>query len=244
MAIEKHQRNTGTWFLDSDVFAFWEAGAAHSLWLHGIPGCGKTVLSSTIIQHLRQRPGTVTIFFYFDFRDSQKRTANGMLRSLTNQLYNEQEDSRPPLDELQDRRCELTSDLLLATLFRMIDLVIPTVQIVLDALEECQERSELLRYIGRLCDLSHANIQVIMTSRREMDIESSINRWMAKVNRVTIQPKHVDEDIRTYVHEKTCNDERFERWQQYPEVLREIECGISERAEGMWVMYLPPVCLC
>ncbi|THY08502.1 Pfs, NACHT and ankyrin domain protein [Aureobasidium pullulans] len=241
IAIEKHQRNTGAWFLGSDVFAFWEAGAAHSLWLHGIPGCGKTVLSSTIIQHLRQRPGTVTIFFYFDCRDPQKRTANGMLRSLTNQLYTEQKNSRPPLDELQDRRRELTSDLLLATLFQMINLVIPTVQIVLDALEECQERSELLKYISRLCDLSHANIQVIMTSRRETDIESSINRWMAKINHVTIQHKYVNEDIRTYVHEKIRNDERFERWQQYPEVLREIECGILERAEGMWVMYLPTV---
>ncbi|KAH0372123.1 purine and uridine phosphorylase, partial [Aureobasidium melanogenum] len=52
-ALEKRHPDTGLWFIDGEAFERWKGQPNSFLWLHGIPGCGKTVLSSTIIQHLK-----------------------------------------------------------------------------------------------------------------------------------------------------------------------------------------------
>ncbi|THX46709.1 Pfs, NACHT and ankyrin domain protein [Aureobasidium pullulans] len=49
-ALEKRHDGTGLWFLESDVFLDWKTRPHSFLWLCGIPGCGKTVLSSSLIQ--------------------------------------------------------------------------------------------------------------------------------------------------------------------------------------------------
>jgi hypothetical protein len=46
------------------------------LWLYGIPGCGKTILSSTIIEDVLYHyhdPTMAVIYFYFDFNDVEKQ---------------------------------------------------------------------------------------------------------------------------------------------------------------------------
>jgi predicted ATPase len=53
-AHKQRQAKTGRWLLESAKFAEWEESAASRLWLYGIAGCGKTILSSTVIEHLRQ----------------------------------------------------------------------------------------------------------------------------------------------------------------------------------------------
>jgi hypothetical protein len=53
-AHKQRQAETGLWLLDGPKFKEWKQRAASRLWLYGIPGCGKTILSSTIIEHLLQ----------------------------------------------------------------------------------------------------------------------------------------------------------------------------------------------
>lgn len=43
-ACEKREPTTGDWFLNCAEFAAWLISQKSFLWLHGIPGCGKTVL--------------------------------------------------------------------------------------------------------------------------------------------------------------------------------------------------------
>ena len=43
-AREQRQADTGLWFVHGEDFAHWKDDQASFLWLHGIPGCGKTVL--------------------------------------------------------------------------------------------------------------------------------------------------------------------------------------------------------
>ncbi|KAF9728326.1 vegetative incompatibility protein HET-E-1 [Paraphaeosphaeria minitans] len=85
-AHKQRQAETGLWLLDGHKFTEWKERVGSRLWLYGIPGCGKTVLSSTIIEHLLQQCNgdtrTVTAYFYFDFNDTQKQDPDLMLRSL------------------------------------------------------------------------------------------------------------------------------------------------------------------
>ena len=59
-ALKARYANTGDWFLKSDTFRIWLLESGSLLWLYGIPGCGKTILSSTIIQKTVEYCGTRT----------------------------------------------------------------------------------------------------------------------------------------------------------------------------------------
>jgi predicted ATPase len=43
-ASEKRNEETGVWFLQDIRFTKWKNMPGSVLWLHGIPGCGKTIL--------------------------------------------------------------------------------------------------------------------------------------------------------------------------------------------------------
>ena len=53
-ALQQRQEGTGLWFLQSHVYTQWKIQRNSTLWLYGIPGCGKTILSSTIIEDLEK----------------------------------------------------------------------------------------------------------------------------------------------------------------------------------------------
>ncbi|KAJ7263568.1 hypothetical protein B0H12DRAFT_281040 [Mycena haematopus] len=55
------------------------------LWLHGISGSGKTILSSTIIDTIHDRAEHY-VFFYFDTNNSEQQTVTQLLCSLVTQL--------------------------------------------------------------------------------------------------------------------------------------------------------------
>jgi predicted ATPase len=83
---KRHQR-TGPWFLKSQIFKRWKTGKCQHLWLHGLPGCGKTVLSATIIKNLNQQLDAphVVLFFFFDFTGADNsRWTNLSARLLHN----------------------------------------------------------------------------------------------------------------------------------------------------------------
>ncbi|KAF5853538.1 hypothetical protein GGP41_002101 [Bipolaris sorokiniana] len=65
-------------------------GFSFSRTLHGIPGCGKTILSSAILQNVLQHceddPSRVVAYFFFSFNDIQKQNTKLMVRSIICQL--------------------------------------------------------------------------------------------------------------------------------------------------------------
>ncbi|KAF2178430.1 hypothetical protein K469DRAFT_438948, partial [Zopfia rhizophila CBS 207.26] len=143
-ALKKRQAETGLWFLESEQYSKWKTGAPSSLWLYGIPGCGKTVLSSTVLQtvlqHCDDDPGKVVIYFYFDFNDVQKQDPEHMLRSLICQLSQQCVKIPTGLDTLfsscENGQRQPSLDALLEVMQEMIQ-AFPQLYIVLDALDEC-----------------------------------------------------------------------------------------------------------
>ncbi|KAI8711857.1 hypothetical protein NCS52_01450300 [Fusarium sp. LHS14.1] len=84
--------NTGQWFLDKDEFTQWrdsQSNTTSALWCPGMPGAGKTVISSIVIGHLRQQFDDATIgiaFVYCDYKDRLNQTPSNLLSSLAKQL--------------------------------------------------------------------------------------------------------------------------------------------------------------
>lgn len=85
-ALGTYHPGTCLWFLEGDKFKDWKLASRQSLWMHGIPGSGKTVMSSKIIDNLLSEEMSV-LYFFFDTRDSEKQTLDDLLRSLILQLY-------------------------------------------------------------------------------------------------------------------------------------------------------------
>jgi Cdc6-like AAA superfamily ATPase len=50
--ISRRQEGTGQWLIESDEFKTWLNGTRKTLYCPGIPGAGKTMLISIVIDHL------------------------------------------------------------------------------------------------------------------------------------------------------------------------------------------------
>lgn len=114
---------------------------------------------------------------------------------------------------------------------------------VLDALDECPTRAEypaggLLPWIQSL-NSSQINIHLIVTSRPEQDIEASIKSWARDQDIIPIQSDLVREDISAYVHARVREHGTLsKRWCTRPNMQDEIEIALTEKANGMYVVYI------
>ncbi|KAF1955323.1 hypothetical protein CC80DRAFT_91782 [Byssothecium circinans] len=150
-ALKLRQANTGLWFLKSDEYTRWKTATTSPLWLHGIPGCGKTILSSAVLQdvlqHCQDDSGKAMVYFFFDFNDVQKQDAEMMVRSLLCQLSQRSIQVPASLDTLfsscESGQRQPSVRALLETLRLMIQ-ELPHAYVVLDALDECAQREELM----------------------------------------------------------------------------------------------------
>jgi hypothetical protein len=85
-ALKTRHPGSGQQLIFGEPYQKWKSQPRSFLWLHGIPGCGKTVLTSTVIEDLRRSqspsPLQTLLYFYFDFTDSRKQSFKNTLRSL------------------------------------------------------------------------------------------------------------------------------------------------------------------
>ncbi|KAF3276933.1 hypothetical protein TWF970_006102 [Orbilia oligospora] len=242
-AIRQRHKGTGSWLLESDNFDKWKTDRNSFLWLHGIMGCGKTILSSTVIENLSScRP---LVYFYFDITDGDKQTFDKMIRSLLYQLYYQSSQAPPPqLEELfhscEDGNIQPTSLLLSQTFLSIIEKT-EEIWIVLDALDECnqEERAELLSWMKGIRTVSERkNVHLLVTSRSDKnDIESGIRKLAHAAYALEIKSSLTTTDISAYIRWRVREDDGLERWRAYPDIQDEMEAELQRKSDGMfrWV---------
>jgi hypothetical protein len=240
-AHKQRQAETGLWLLDSPKFTGWKQRAASRLWLYGIPGCGKTILSSTIIEHLLQHCNddirTVTAYFYFDFNDAQKQDPELMIRSLLCQLLQRSYTISKGVDALFSS-CKNGQQPSLHALLEVTPQVMQQfmhVYLVLDALDECTQRPELMEVLETVAGWQLDNVHLLMTSRKERDIESSLESYVKEEDTICLQRDVVDRDIQRYVKQRLSDDKALAKWNKDAVVRQEIEAALMNGARGMYV---------
>lgn len=197
-------------------------------------------MSSVIIEQINLEcmsdPALALAYFYFDFSDPDKMTPESMTRSLIKQLWGQSRDVPPALASLyetfKDRMFPPEPNELLTTLRNIIESFNESF-IVLDALDECSDVSELLHIIRDI--LSHASVKVhfLTTSRQAQNIEDEVDSLPGKVQKVPMDKTQVNGDICIFVHECLRTDTRFKRWRNYPDIQKEIESQTTNKADGM-----------
>ncbi|KAH8672104.1 ankyrin repeat-containing domain protein [Tricladium varicosporioides] len=243
-ALKKKEIGTCEWLLRSENFQKFALGDNQSMWIHGIPGAGKTVLSSAAIEYLSSTSsnhGQHIAFYYFDFNDHDKQTAIGCLQSLAFQFY-QQLDVTPSEISTLFQNCKGAAPSL-PQLVRALACLCSqhsTYFLVIDALDECKQNDEdeqRLLVLEALRDIrasATGTLNIFVASRPEADIA----REMADLCNISldIQAALVDEDIRLHVRSCLEKDVRLKRWPK--NVKEEIEEKLTTEANGMfrWVV--------
>lgn len=195
---------TGTWLLESEELQSWLRGDLKFLWMSGIPGSGKTIMTSTILNQCvlpRCSGNELAAYFYCDFRETGSQLPECVLGAITAQLcernpqlFTEVEDSmrlnRNEEGKLRDPSLEELERLLV----KVLDLC-PSVTVVIDALDECLNRNYLLDFLPNLSTKTMSDVRILVTSRREVDIQ----RALIQFPHISVQSKAADEDIQRYV---------------------------------------------
>ncbi|KAJ5056268.1 hypothetical protein J3E72DRAFT_388715 [Bipolaris maydis] len=240
-ALKLRQHNTGRWLLDGERYETWKIETASCIWLYGIPGCGKTLLSSTILEdvfrYCDEHPGYAVAYFYFDFNDIQKQNAERMLRSLVVQLLQKSVDIPSSLDALFSSHDNGKRPPALDSLLKVArDLIehFPQVYIVLDALDECNQWSELMEMLETIASWEIPNLHLIMTSRAEPDIKSTLTSFVDPQNSICLQSNIVDRDIQLYIRQRLSDDKDLAKWKKDPDIQQEIETALTKGSKGMF----------
>jgi hypothetical protein len=235
-ACEMREPLTGNWLLESDDFAKWKWESRQLLWIHGIPGCGKTILSSTVVEHIKAickgDHQYRYIFYYFDFSDSKKQEVAGFLRSVLTQLASRDLKTLKEVEKLYDQNDSGKQQPNKMSLLRILLSVLRSplrTYLIIDALDECFQREEMLRVLSDIYQRCSGEVNILVTSRKEQDIELVLNGLSS--SSIGIQQTVVDADIRTHV--KTClvEDVKLKRWPSA--VKKEMEDALVGGAHGM-----------
>jgi hypothetical protein len=143
--ITRRQEGTGQWLLNSEQFQAWLNTSKHTLFCPGIPGSGKTILTSIVVEELATRfsndPNVGIAYLYRNFRRKDEQKAQDLLASLLKQLSEERSSLPDSVKSLYDKHKEKRTRPSLDEISRTLQSVAGTysrVMIIVDALDECQ----------------------------------------------------------------------------------------------------------
>ena len=200
-------------------------------------GCGKTVLSSTIIDNLNElarKPEANIAYFYFDFTDEKKRKVEGCLRSLLRQLSAKE---LPPAVKAFHSRAQgclapLSPDELAKALKAVLQQASLTF-LILDALDECDEVGDLMKKIAEIKNWKLPGVRILVTSRRETAIVRAMDELQPQS--ICLETALVDADIKTFVRQSFGSGGRLEQWsgRGNTEARQEIEDALAAGSNGM-----------
>jgi hypothetical protein len=191
-----------------------------------------------VLQHCENDSGKAVAYFYFDFNDMPKQNPAVMLRSLIYQLL-QQCNGRIPtsLDTLffscENGQRQPSIDALVKVLQQIIQ-EFSHVYVVLDALDECNERVLLMDSLETTAACHLQNLHVLVTSRRERDIQSSLARYIDPENRICLQSKLVDIDIQKFIQQRWSDDQSLRKWNKDAAIGQEFEAALMKGAHGMY----------
>lgn len=241
-AVKLRHQGTGSWFLDGDAFKDWLHKDNTFLWLHAIPGAGKTVLVSSTVEYLKKHvksPDVGLAYFYCDYKDSRKQQPSKVLSTLLCQLARQQKSVFQRLQTFIQERCKEnpasvpTHDELRSNFSTFLEGAFKQVILVVDAIDESTQRNCMigdLKTFQKNCPF----IKVLVSSREELDITQAFK----SLPQVKINQSDVAGDIESFVTaEVTARIRERELTIRRPE-LRQIICDkLVNRSEGMfqWV---------
>jgi hypothetical protein len=183
-------------------------------------------------------------FYFFDFRDTEKKHRRGLLSSLLWQLSDQSDsyyDIIYHLYSIHRHGSQNPSDSALAQCLKDI-LAFPgqaAVYLILDGLDECQNtfdtptpREKVLLLVEDLVDLQLPKLRICLTSRPEVDIKAVLDPLQFSSFSLHDQDGQ-KQDILDYIRSVVHSDRKTRKWRA-AEKDHVIDV-LSQQANGMCV---------
>jgi Cdc6-like AAA superfamily ATPase len=235
--IARRQEGTGQWLLDSDEFQEWLTKNNSTLFCPGMPGAGKTIIASIVVDHLFtrfQNDDSISIaYLYCNFQRQQEQKPTDLLMSLLKQVVQKRRSipenikslyqrymrkpARPSFEEISQAMLSVVTDY-------------SRVFIIIDALDECQfnngSRKRLLSEMFTLQAKTGANL--FATSRYIPEITKEFEG-----RGTSLKIRASDKDVQRYLDGRMPHLLRSSIW-KYPDFQDMIKREIVKAADGMY----------
>ncbi|KAI0016960.1 hypothetical protein F4780DRAFT_632838 [Xylariomycetidae sp. FL0641] len=205
------------------------------IWIHGIPGAGKTVLASHLIEQTAAHCSSKGYAYYYCLGTRNKDETASFLGYAIQQLCRQHSYHVPSkLVEGYEANATLSIGDLLDCLDELSQLF-PRVYLIVDAVDESRPRAHLLEILIAIGTSDRfKNISLLFTSRSEEDIRATVRRIDSHCTTKAIDNQTVQEDIERYVKGEMERHGYWYRWSEDREFAEEVRRRISQQAKGMF----------
>ena len=193
-ALSARLQGTCTWVINREAIASWklpdpESTITKFLWIHGLPGFGKTVLCAMLIEYLRRETGDPVVYFFCSLEGNYKPDPQAILRSWVAQLVLHSPDIYPQaVDLFRAKHARTATEPELWSLLQVLSLQLGSCYFVIDGFELCvgenpgtggynlmARRDGFLQQL--ITTLAHTGSRVLIVSRDNGPISDEFRNW-------------------------------------------------------------------
>ncbi|KAI5840036.1 ankyrin repeat-containing domain protein [Morchella snyderi] len=237
----RRQKDTGKWVLREPGVQEWCGRNPQNrlLWAYGIPGAGKTFISSLLIDYLQGRATKANhgvAYIYFNYQEQNQQEPRDFLASILKQLACQLESLPKEIEELYEglgkRHGRPTIEDLSTILFKLSKSFTRTF-IICDALDECDPGKQRKMLLPLFHQMAKNGIYVFLTSREyPEDIQISLQGSASAKIRLWAK----DEDITFYIKQKIADNPRAKRLVEQGNCQDKIILQLQKCANGMFLL--------
>ncbi|KAF7328204.1 ANK-REP-REGION domain-containing protein [Mycena venus] len=229
-------KGTGGWLPEDPVFKKWESGSGSTLWCHGIPGAGKTILVSMAVDHLsakyRNNRDIGIAWIYLNHKEVESQTPSRLLAGLWRQLVLNRDIGSNAKELYQQHREKGTAP----SLEEVVEVLHSSLKefskvfVIVDAMDEYSNESPTFQreiLLQHLAEIS-SNVNLLITSRPNISPEPSSFPNLERL---------AQEDIQGYIDAQIKLSPLLRRHvQKQPMLQGEIHAKITSTVDGMFLL--------
>ncbi|KAG6876570.1 hypothetical protein C0993_002259 [Termitomyces sp. T159_Od127] len=256
-ADDRRYEGTCDWIKKKQAFVEWTSTAyTPSLFVHGTPGSGKTVLSSWVVRS-RATEDELVLYHFFKDMDTLKRSPLSAIRSLVDQLFDQLRSADhsllPKLESMLDDASQHSRHVHFDDLWHifskfLMDPADPpakrsalSITVVLDALDECDSPQTLIVHLAQLANDAQGKVKIFMTGRHSAMnlVARSLPTSSYQLLELEITLDDVQQDIQAFVQFTISSVPRLMKHESLRDRLSE-EIGSADNHRGMflWVYFM------
>jgi len=239
--INRREEGTGRWLLDSSEFQEWLNQSKQTLFCPGIPGAGKTILTSIVVEHLCakfQNNTSVSIaYLYCNFRRQHEQTPTDLLASLLKQLVQELPSMPEIIKNLYEHHKYKRTRPLFDEISKALHSVVANYSrafIIIDALDELSASDGVRRrFLLEILNLqAKTGASVFATSRFIPEITREFK------GSILLEIRASDGDVQRYLHGRMSQLSLCVR--RNVDLQEKIKAEIIKAVNGMYVLSNAP----
>jgi hypothetical protein len=230
---------TANWVLEQPTFLEWKKFTKPVLSLQGSPGCGKSSLSASIINHLLEIGDKNLLIGYYFFHNNDQNKQS-MLKALSAMVYLAA-DASEEFSTLAAKTCQVTPNISAATIGSIwYDFIASRfgpnsnmrLCLVLDGVDEAIQDG-IKEFVGLLAESlqTELRIQVLFVGRPEIEnATSSLNDFSLET--IVVSNKLNSNDITRFINDRY---KKYLPKQNIRSLQARVTSILNEKANGMFL---------